>query len=106
VYENKGWHDKMPEKNSDFVSESAEFARNFGVFTRNFTGFAHENRSWVGLMSALGEANSPLHRTPDAVAGPEEQDCHEPVYLWAMPGGRENMQVHPAMCMKTNGRKK
>jgi len=51
VYENKGAHDKTPEKYSDFVSESAEFARNFGVFARNFAGFAHENRRRGGFIS-------------------------------------------------------
>ena len=45
VYENKGHHDKLPEKKSDFVSETTEVARNFGVFARNFAGYAHENRS-------------------------------------------------------------
>ena len=44
VYENKGQHDKVPDTNSDFVSEIAEFARNFGVFARDFAGFAYENR--------------------------------------------------------------
>jgi hypothetical protein len=47
VYENKGHHDKLPEKKIDFVSEITKLARNFGAFARNFAGFAHENRSWA-----------------------------------------------------------
>jgi hypothetical protein len=40
VYENKGQYDKVPEKNSDFVSEIAEFAQNFAGFAPNSASFA------------------------------------------------------------------
>jgi hypothetical protein len=88
VYENKGSHDKLPEKNSDFVSEIAKFARNFGVFARSFASFAHENRSWGGFMPAFGQGNSPLRRTPSAVASPEEQACPG-MRLFDGPGWRD-----------------
>ena len=55
VYENKGQHDKVPEKNSDFVSEITKVARNFATFARNFAGFVHRGREFLDFLPGFGE---------------------------------------------------
>jgi hypothetical protein len=55
VYENKGQHDKVPENNSDFVSEITKVARNFAAFARNFAGFVHRGREFLHFLPGFGE---------------------------------------------------
>ena len=42
VYENKGQLDRMPDKKSDFVSDSAEISRNLASFSRNAAEFVSD----------------------------------------------------------------